>query len=424
MFAELRSTTLARRHWLSYGVLGLPLAMAALPVYVHVPHLYAEAGVNLAMLGALLLAARLLDAAMDPLLGWWADRSSRRQGLILLALPFLALGMLGLMHPQETQTVLWLLLSLVATYFGFSLASIVYQSWGAELGGNSAERTLLTASREGFGLVGVVLAAMLPMLLASDSALGLSRLSWLFAPLLVMSAVLTLVGAPAAKRDRGSDTSPTLLAALSDRRFCRLVGVFVANGVAAALPATLVLFFVSDVLKAEAWGGVFLAIYFLAAVAGLPFWVTTSQRIGRVRAWLMAIGLACVTFAGAFMLGEGDVWLFALVCLASGLALGADMALPPALLADIAESHDAKVGAGGYFGWWNLVAKLNLALAAGIALPVLGGLGYQPSRGGNSGSGSDEGLLALALVYCLLPIIFKLLAAVLLWRWRDELEGS
>ncbi|TXG94443.1 MAG: MFS transporter, partial [Rhodocyclaceae bacterium] len=43
------------RQWLAYGLFGLPLAMAALPVYVHVPRLYADAGINLALLGGLLL---------------------------------------------------------------------------------------------------------------------------------------------------------------------------------------------------------------------------------------------------------------------------------------------------------------------------------------------------------------------------------
>jgi Na+/melibiose symporter-like transporter len=180
------------------------------------------------------------------------------------------------------------------------------------------------------------------------------------------------------------------------------------------LPATLVLFFVTDVLQAEAWGGAFLALYFAAGMAGLPLWVLISRRLGRVRAWLLAMALACAAFAGAASLGAGDVWPFALVCLASGLALGADLALPPAMLADIAESREATTGAGGYFGWWNLVAKLNLALAAGIALPLLGALGYRP--------GGSEGLLALALVYCLLPIVFKFMAAALVWRWRNDLE--
>ena len=45
---------------LRYGLLGLPLAFAALPLYVILPNHYArEFGVPLATLGALLLAARL-----------------------------------------------------------------------------------------------------------------------------------------------------------------------------------------------------------------------------------------------------------------------------------------------------------------------------------------------------------------------------
>jgi GPH family glycoside/pentoside/hexuronide:cation symporter len=37
-----RPCRLAPRALLAYGALGLPLAMAALPVYVHVPRFYAE----------------------------------------------------------------------------------------------------------------------------------------------------------------------------------------------------------------------------------------------------------------------------------------------------------------------------------------------------------------------------------------------
>jgi glycoside/pentoside/hexuronide:cation symporter, GPH family len=58
-----------------YGALGLPLAFVALPLYVVLPNHYAGAlGVPLALLGFVLLAARLLDAIADPLIGRWADR--------------------------------------------------------------------------------------------------------------------------------------------------------------------------------------------------------------------------------------------------------------------------------------------------------------------------------------------------------------
>ncbi|MFN4104380.1 MAG: MFS transporter, partial [Tepidimonas sp.] len=56
-----------------YGLPGLPLAFAALPRYVHLPHHYASQGVPLATLGGVLLLARAFDALTDPWLGRWLD---------------------------------------------------------------------------------------------------------------------------------------------------------------------------------------------------------------------------------------------------------------------------------------------------------------------------------------------------------------
>ena len=417
---------LPQRQVLAYGALGLPLAMAALPVYVHVPRLYAEiSGMSLSLLGVLLLLSRLADAGIDPMLGAWSDRSAKRQRLIVLALPLLALGMLALLHPPQVGATVWLLASLLLTCFAFSLASVAYQAWGAELGVDSIERTRLAASREGFGLLGVVLAAALPGLLASDVAQGLSWLSWIFVALLALLATLTLRGAPAAAQrlPAGGNLFGELWQVLADRRFRRLLTVFIVNGIAAALPATLVLFFVDDVLRAEAWGGAFLALYFVSGIAFLPVWVVLSRRYGRVAAWVASMIVAVVAFSWAWTLGAGDVAAFAAICLLSGAALGADLTLPAALLADIAETGNGRprqpgqpAQAGAYFGWWNLVAKLNLALAAGLALPLLDRLGYQP--------GVAEATFGLSAVYCLLPLFFKTIAAVLAWRWRATLESS
>ena len=431
---------LPQRQLLAYGALGLPLAMAALPIYVHVPRLYAEAtGMSLGLLGGLLLAARLLDAGVDPLLGVWSDRSPRRQRLILLALPFLALGMLALLHPPPAGGVLsaplWMLLAMAATYFGFSLASIAYQAWGAELGGDAGQRTRLVASREGFGLLGVVFAAALPGLLSSDLAQGLSWLAWGFLPLLFLLATITLLASPPSppRLPANVQWQLALRQVLHDRRFRYLLTVFVLNGIAAALPATLVLFFIADVLQAESWSGAFLSIYFVSGIAFLPFWVALARRFGRVPVWMAAMLLAVISFVWAWGLGAGDVWQFAVVCLFSGAALGADLTLPAALLAEITETPETsgngangsnpqarQAQAGGYFGWWNLVAKLNLALAAGLALPLLDLAGYRPGVA----DVDVAAIFALSTVYCLLPLLFKAIAITLAWRWRKILEAS
>jgi Na+/melibiose symporter-like transporter len=53
---------------------------------------------------------------------------------------------------------------------------------GADIGLDSRLRTRLTAAREGFGLVGVVLAAALPSVLAAHLSDGIARLSWILPP--------------------------------------------------------------------------------------------------------------------------------------------------------------------------------------------------------------------------------------------------
>ena len=398
---------------LAYGLLGLPLAFAALPIYVHVPRFYAEvAGMELALLGAILLGTRLLDAGIDPWLGWLADRVPRPIMVALALVPFAA-GFVALLNPPVDHVAFWLAGSLALTYLGFSAASVAYQAWGADVGSTSAQRTRLTAAREGFGLVGVVLAAALPALLASDLGEGIRRLSWVLPPLLLIAAVTTFsrVGAGQPVHAPRQPLLPSLRLVINDSAFRRLLGVFVANGIAAALPATLFLFFVADVLELERASGPLLALYFVAGAASLPLWVSLSARFGRVHAWLAAMLLSIVAFAGASLLGAGDLWPFAAICIASGMALGADLALPAAIAADLGERQGQ---AGACFGVWNFVAKLNLALAAGLALPFLALLGYVP--------GSGDGLASLTFAYALLPLAFKALAGALLWRWRHSLE--
>ena len=433
--AKPATTSFSLSHVLAYGVFGLPLAFAALPIYVHLPRLYGEfLAIPLAVLGTVLLLARLADAFVDPLLGNFSDRWQARRGehgrrsLIMLTLPLFALGVWLLLNPPSGAGVLWLTTTLAITYLGFSLLTITYQAWGADLSDSTVSRSRLTASREGFGLVGVMLAATLPTLLSPELPRGLSLMASLFIPLLLVGALISLLGTrkmaataqvptPTPAPDlTGSNTHPSvrqeLAATLDNRPFRHLLAVFVISGIAAALPATLVMFFVADVLKAEAQSGAFLAIYFAAGLIGLPLWVRWARRRGTLTAWRDGMLLACCAFASAPLLGPGDTTAFFAICALSGLALGADLVLPATHLADLARRNTAT-----YFGVWNFATKLNLALAAGIALPLLGAVGYQPGS-----AAADNNVAALALFYGGLPLIGKLVAAGLLYRWRERMN--
>lgn len=399
----------------AYGILGLPLAMAALPLYVHLPKFYAaEAGIALGTIAAILFATRLADAISDPLIGHWSDRTGNRRGFVLAALPLLALGMLALFHPpaDPTLAVAWLTGAIVVTYLGFSMASIAYQAWGAGLSADTHERTRVTAAREAFSLVGVVTAAALPQVLGGENATGLGRFAFLFAALVCVCGAITLLAAPSPRGapQREARLVDSVRLPLANPGFRWLVAVFVLSGIAASIPSTLVLFYIDDVLEGSAYTGGFLVLYFIAGALGMPLWVSLSRRIGKRRAWLVGMALSIAAFVWAYGLGAGDLAAYAAICVISGLGLGADLALPASLLADVVD-RDPRAATrpveGGYFGLWNLVTKANLALAAGIALPALAALGYAP--------GVRENLEALSITYALLPCVFKVAAAAVLY---------
>ena len=388
--------------------------MAALPIYVHVPKLYAELGLSLSALGVLLLVLRFADAFIDPLLGRWSDRLATRFSAIAMACIALLVGMLGLLNPAVAASASialwpWLTVSLILVYFGFSLATIAYSAWGAELPPDSAARTRLTASREAVGLLGVLVAAALPTLLAGADASagsGLARFSWVFIAVLSVT-LFALWRLREAKASVGKPEA--LLGVLKDKRFVALLAVFALNGIASAIPATLLLFFIDDVLRAKDWEPVFLVSYFLAGALAMPLWVMLAARLGKVAAWGIGMVLAVFAFSWATSFGAGDRIAFLVVCIASGVALGADLALPPALLADAIEKANAREQTGSYFGVWTFATKANLALAAGLALPVVSAFGY---RSGEPASN----VAALTLAYTVLPCVLKLAALALLWK--------
>jgi glycoside/pentoside/hexuronide:cation symporter, GPH family len=394
-----------------YSLFAAPLAMAALPIYVHVPKFYAELGLSLATLGIVLLVLRFADAFIDPLLGRWADTTASRFFACALGGVGLCVGMLTLLNPEWSPVSLWawLVFSLILVYLGFSLSSIAHGAWGAELPRIPEQRTTYTATREAVGLIGVLFAAALPAVLSKNNAEGLAKFSWVFAVVLVV-ALIALWRLREAKVIANDEKA--IATTLRDTRFRALLAVFALNGIASAIPATLLLFFVDDVLKEKAYEPYFLVSYFLAGAIAMPMWTWLARRYGKVIAWSIGMLLAVIAFIWAVSFSAGDRIPFLIVCIATGVALGADLALPPALLADTIAKANGQSRTGSYFGIWAFVTKANLALAAGLALPIVSALGYQVGK-------TESNLNALTYAYTLFPCALKLCALVLLWKFKS-----
>ena len=394
---------------LPYAIFAIMLGAAGLPIYIHAPKFFVDQyGVSLGALGAALFVLRLLDFVQDPLLGTLAEKTSvARARPVWAAIAVMALGMVGLFAiTPPIAPVLWFSLTLLCVFSGFSFLTIRLYAQGVTNFG--AERQLALARwRETGSLLGVCCAAMAPSLLFAMTDRPFAAFAVGFAGLAIIAGfVMSKHWSPTAQERRSGGGFST---ALADPVVRQLLILAVLNTAPVAVSSTLFLFFVESRLQAPDMAGLLLILFFISAAISAPLWTFLAGRFGPRPVLLVAMIAAIVSFFYAFFLQSGQVNAFMLICIASGVTLGADLSILPAVFAKRLAVTKAQAAVG--FGFWNFASKLSLALAAIIVLPALERFGYQPGM-----TNTQSGLLALSMGYAAVPCILKLGAIWVLLR--------
>ena len=413
---------------LAFGLPGFPLAALTVPLYIYLPAFYAdEMGLGLGAVGGVLLAARLWDVVIDPLVGVlsdrWTTRIGRRRPWLIVGTPLALFAVYRLFLPASGVGATYLFIWTMALYLAWTILLLPYYAWAAELSRDYHERARIAGFRESFVILGTLAAAGLPALHGgrATGAAALALLAGLMMVALPIAVTTALVVAP--DRPAAPITVPGADAAgrrwraiVENRPFRRLIAAYLLNGLANAFTATLFTLFASHVVRVADQTGALLFVYFLAGIVSVPFWLMLSRRLGKHRAWAISLVWSCVWFAGAPALGAGDLAWYALISVMTGIGLGADLTLPSAMQADIVDLDTLGSGArraGLYFALWTMATKLALAAAVGIAFPLLDRAGFDPAR-------DNEGfaLIALALLYASLPVALKLATTALVWNYQ------
>ena len=393
----------------SYSLFAALLAAAGLPIYIHAPKFYVdEFGVSLAALGAVLFGLRLLDVVQDPLLGRLAERTRDKRGLaVAIGAAVMAVAMIALFAiPPVLPPLLWFGLCLTFVFSAFSFLTINFYAQGVV----KADRMTgyghlrLARWRESGALAGVCVASVVPVALGSVMAAP-------FAGFAVGFAVLALAAVLAMRPEwstTGLAASTGFAAVLRDPLARRLLLIAMVNAAPVAVSSTLFLFFVESKLQAPGFEGPLLLVFFLSAAIAAPFWGALAERFGPRSVLLIAMVLAIIAFGLTLTLGPGDWLLFAVICVASGATLGADLTLLPAIFASRMAQISPSASEG--FGLWSFVSKLTLAFAAVTLLPLLDRAGFQSGSGQNPA----EALELLTVLYAAVPCALKLIAIALL----------
>jgi len=401
-----------------YGGTAFVLGMPTIPLLIHLPVIYAEViGLGLTSTGIALFVARFLDVVSDPLVGLWSDRSDgrwgRRKPLILLGGIVSAIATVYLLNPDSGVGHYYLTVWASVLYFGWTLINIPYLAWGADLSHDYTERTKITSVREAFMLTGILTAGAIPALAAANGfgeRQAVSLIGWVT---IIIGAILfafLLFGVQEPKRrplHRREDPLRAIKGLSGNRPFQFLLCGWFINGLANGIPAVLFILYMKHVLEAnELERGLLTLTYFIAGVLGIPVWVWLGKRLAKQKTWSIAMTLACISFAFVPLLGSGDIIQFFFITIITGITLGADLIIPPSMQADVAEfeyfrsRHDRT---SLLFACWSMATKFALALSVLIAFLLLEAFDFTPSL-----LDAKSNIVALAVIYAALPIVFKL----------------
>jgi GPH family glycoside/pentoside/hexuronide:cation symporter len=431
---ESAATQVSTGKRIAYAAPAFALAVVGIPVYVYIPKFYIDVvGINIAVVGYLLLTVRIFDAVTDPAIGVLSDKTrsrfGRRRPYVAGGAFALAVSIFLLFNPPDGPTVfrtLWFGIGIFLLFLFWTIVTVPYESLGPEITFSYDERTALFGVRDGALIAGTLVAASSPAVVAQifdlpvDTAGERAKFFWIsviYAPLVVALCwwcVFSIREIALLSGEKKIDLRRGLWSMRRNRPFGILLISYTISAFGNNLPATLILFYVQYVLRSDQ-ADFFLLLYFLTGVLFLPGWVALSRRLGKKWTWLSATVINTGAFFGVFLLGPGDTTLYGILVFVSGIGFGATVALPSAIQADVIDYDELLFGVrreGLYIGIWSVTKKLAAALGVGLSLPILGLTGYEPNVAQAPGV-----VFALRVLYALVPCICNAIAFFVLLRY-------
>lgn len=446
-----QSGVLKRSTILIHGSIGMPLAIIGYPLAIYLPPFYAQLGVNMALMALVLVIARLTDIVTDPLVGVlsdrWQTRFGRRKPWLVLGVPLMLLGTLQLFMPPDGVGITHLLIWTVIMYLGWTMVTLPYGAWGSELSSVYHQRSRVTASREGYVLIGLFLAALAPAVVQGmakrfeagetdgafmqamiwlvgkngqlDIGYGpiLASMSWLLVlllPLTVLLAVFFVREVPP-RAVQKTEWRQGLRILKNNGPFKRMMLVLLIVITGESFRNALSVFFMQHVLEIQAHIGMMYLIYFGIGILGIPFWLMLGKRIGKHRAFCAAVLISSISIAGMFFLQPGQLTAFAIMFALKGFCFAAFQFLPLSMLADIIDLDTARSReqrAGLFFAMSGMAHKSAMALGLGLSLGLLALVGFDATV-----VNDEQHLMALRCLYIIGPIVLYMGAFAMAWKY-------
>ncbi len=413
----------SRWQLLRFAAIAVPVYAAVQPVMAYVPAILAkDCGIPLATLGLVFLIGQVVNSLLDPVIGALSDRTvtrfGRRRPWIAGGGILFLTGAAMLFFPPAGVSIAWITAGALLYFCGYSATTTGLFAWSGEISGDYHQRTRISGLLTLLGSAALVLTLLLPaiadQLHPNDGPLRLTLFGSLVLALGIPGLLLTLTALP--ERPAPPVTTrfhlrATLRAVFRNPLLLRVLASDLAVTAGQGIRTSLLLFIVMVYFQRPEWAaGLFIFQYSFGILAG-PIWQRIGTRLGKGRAAVLAeLVQAAINFALVFLTPDRfGLLLFLAFC--QGLSQGSGNLMLRAMVADIADRHRADTGedrTGLYYSVFSISQKLGGALAIGLALPLVGWLGFNPAA-----ANTPQALHGLLLVFALGPALAHTLSAVL-----------
>ncbi len=414
---------------ISYSLLAIPMAIIAMPIYLHLASFYLNiVGLSVIITASILFIGRIFDCITDPIIGYYCDYFYRKKVAKISLINFLTIILVILFYfvfnpplgLSKLGSAIYLAIILTLFYFIFSAISINYEALAVDIAGNDSRlRNKLISCRESFQILGTLLSAIFPTIIiylnknSKTYDQSLSQL-WLVVLLFIVPSLIYLnlkcrkLALESSSQSYISQKTKFLSNIIKNRVFLKLLFIYLINSIGVAIPALLIRFYVEYHLLALDKIGNFLGLYFLSAIVGIPFWNNIAKKLSIIKAWRFSIILSVAIFIFTAFISKGNYEIFYFICLFSGFAMGCDLIAPQIILTKLIYKEDFKAS---YFAIFSFIAKLALAFATFISFVLVAKDYSWLIDSGKSAINTD----ILPIVYCFLPCLIKIVTFLMLY---------
>lgn len=404
------------------GDLGATLFFQAALLYLI--YFYTDvAGIAPAAVGLILLVARTIDAASNPIIGALADRTRTRWGrfrpyLLLGAIPLAvaAFATFSTIPGDGTTKQIYAMVTYTIFSICFALVAIPYSALIGTITTDPKERTALGTIRAGFSFsAGIIVSFVtLPIVeMFGGGSTGFHIALIVFGVIgvsLIWTAFFSTREGPAPKREESPGFRDTA-SALATFPFILFVLIFFASNIAIVLRSAGAIYYFKYNLGDEGLISAFLTFGAVMTVLGIIATPLVGRFVGKREIMIIGLVMMAVGYIGVSILPPSVVGTFFWLGLLPFFGGGLKAATTWPILADCVDYAEWKkvkrIDAVAY-GFAIFAQKLSFALGGAITGWVLSATGYVANV-----DQTEEALRGIMTVTGYIPAVILTLAVVM-----------